>query len=144
MHQLSTGFSLEELQILKKKKQPLQILRHTKLTSNYHPENLVPNAIMRTQAWKSFSSSGKLLRKESYIHNYYKALQKTQKITLILFQWIRTFPHQYQQIIERLSDFLGKAGGRKQMKVLSLQMWPQLSLQKPMPLYSSFTSGLIQ
>ena len=68
----------------------------TKLTSNYHPENLVTNAIVRAQAQKSFSSSGKLLRKESYIHNYYKALQKTQKITLILFQWIKTFPHQYQ------------------------------------------------
>ena len=105
MHQLSTGFSLEELQILKKK-HSLQVLRHTKLTSNYHPENLVTNAIVRAQAQKSFSSSGKLLRKESYIHNYYKPLQKTQKNTLISFQWIRTFPHQYQHFLERLSDFL--------------------------------------
>ena len=63
----------------------------TKLTSNYHPENLVTNAIVRAQAQKSFSSSGKLLRKESYIHNYYKPLQKT---------------HQYQHFLERLSDFL--------------------------------------
>ena len=78
----------------------------TKLTSNYHPENLVTNAIVRAQARKSFSSSGKLLRKESYIHNYYTPLQKTQKNTLIPFQWIRTFPHQYQQLLERLSDFL--------------------------------------
>ena len=78
----------------------------TKLTSNYHPENLVTNAIVRAQAQKSFSSSGKLLRKESYIHNYYKPLQKTQKNTLISFQWIRTFPHQYQHFLERLSDFL--------------------------------------
>ena len=72
----------------------------TKLTSNYHPENLVTNAIVRAQAQKSFSSSGKLLRKESYIHNYYKPLQKTQKNTLIPFRWIRTFPHQYQQLLE--------------------------------------------
>ena len=82
------------------------ITTDTKLTSNYHPENLVTNAIVRAQARKSFSPSGKLLRKESYIHNYYKPLQKTQKNTLISFQWIRTFPHQYQHFLERLSDFL--------------------------------------
>ena len=37
------------------------------------------------------------------ITNPYK---KTQKNTLISFQWIRTFPHQYQHFLERLSDFL--------------------------------------
>ena len=96
----------------------------TKLTSNYHPENLVTNAFVRAQAQKSFLSSGKLLRKESYIHNFRKPLQKTQKNTLIPFQWIRTFPHQYQQLLERMYDFLllRENWWSEKMKVLSLKM----------------------
>ena len=33
----------------------------SELTSNYGPENLVPNAIVRAQARRKFSSCGKLL-----------------------------------------------------------------------------------
>ena len=32
--------------------------------------------------------------------------KKYQKTTLIPFQWIRTFPPQYQKVLERMSDFL--------------------------------------
>ena len=75
IHQLNTGFSLEELRILKKKKHFLGIKTDTKLTSKYHPENLVTNATVRPQARKSFSSSGNCFKKNhtfKIITNPYK------------------------------------------------------------------------
>ena len=101
IHQLNTGFFLEELRILKKKKHFLGIKTDTKLTSKYHPENLVTNAIVRPQARKSFSSSGNCFKKNhtfKIITNPYKK-HTQKKNTLITFQWIRTFPHQYQQLL---------------------------------------------
>ena len=73
IHHLSTRFFLEELKIARKEKVFFTGLKtDTKLTSDYHLENLIMNVFLCVQARKSFELSDNLLRKESYIHNYHK------------------------------------------------------------------------
>ena len=79
----------------------------TKLTSNYHPEGLITNALVRAQARERLNDSiGKTSQTESYLHNLYDPIKKQHSNTIISFQWIRTYPHKYQKLLEKQSDFL--------------------------------------
>lgn len=76
----------------------------TKLTSNFHPENVVSNAVIRSQVRKKFHKPKK--KTESYIHNLYLQIKNQHKNTIIPFKWLIEWPHEYQTLLQQQADFI--------------------------------------
>ena len=58
-----------------KKEAFLLSLKHTKLNSNYKPENLIINAIIRAQSWTVVNQVVHVEEK-SFIHDIYQPIEK--------------------------------------------------------------------
>ena len=77
----------------------------TKLNSNYQPENLIINAIIRAES-RIVINQVVHVEEKSFIHDIYKPTAKQLKNAFISFSWIRSFPNEYQKLLEQEADFL--------------------------------------
>ena len=93
------------MQILEKRKLFIGIKTDTKLNSNYQPENLIINAIIRAES-RIVINQVVHVEEKSFIHDIYKPTAKQLKNAVISFSWIRSFPNEYQKLLEQEADFL--------------------------------------
>ena len=106
----NTDYFLEKVQILKKRKLFFTVIKtDTKLTSNYQPENLLTNAIIKGEA-RTVLNQVVHVEEKSFINDIYQSITKQLKNTVIPFSWIRSFPNDYQKLLERQTDFLLEDG----------------------------------
>ena len=77
-------------------KKQKRLKRITNNTSNYHPENVITNAIIRYQA-REVLNEGALLttKKESKLTNSYNLIRSKLQNTMISFDWIKNYSFEY-------------------------------------------------
>ena len=59
------------------------------LTSNHHAENVILNAIVRSQAHELLNDGSHIRDKEKYIEKLFAPLKKQQKESLFTYEWIK-------------------------------------------------------
>ena len=79
----------------------------TKLTSNFHSDQLVSNIIILWQA-REILNNGNVDNKykNSYLHEIYRPIKVTLRNSIISFGWIRKYSNEYQCLLEQQADFL--------------------------------------
>ena len=79
----------------------------TNLTSNHHPQNVIFNSLVRLQA-KEILAAGEneYDRNKEIFSTLYQPIKSSFSNTLILFNWIKTYPSFYQVMLEQVADFL--------------------------------------
>ena len=81
--------------------------KFTNLTSNHHPENVIYNALIRTQAESILKqNANELTQDETVFTNLYQPIEEKCKDFLVSFEWIITHYTAYQAFLEQIADFL--------------------------------------
>ena len=77
----------------------------TKLTSNFHSDQLVSKIIIRLKAREILNNGN---AKNKYKNSYLNAIYKPIKVTLrnSIIEWIRKYSNKYQCLLEQQDDFL--------------------------------------
>ena len=79
----------------------------TKLTSNFHSDQLVSNIIIRLQAREILNNCNASNKyKNSYLRTIYRPIKVTLRNSIISFEWIRKYSNKYQCLLEQQGDFL--------------------------------------
>ena len=79
----------------------------TKLTSNFHPEHLISNIIIRSQARKMLDGDTVCMKEQkSYLHDIYQPIKTSLSNSVISYGWIRKYFSEYQSLLEQQADFL--------------------------------------
>ena len=79
----------------------------TKLTSNFHSDQLVSNIIIWLQAREVLNNGNANNKyKNSYFHAIYRPIKFTLRNSIISFEWIRKYSNKYQCLLEQQGDFL--------------------------------------
>ena len=77
----------------------------TKLTSNFHSDQLVSNIIIRLQAREILNNGNASNKcKNSYLHTIYRSIKVTLRNSIIA--WMRKCSNKYQCLLEQQNDFL--------------------------------------
>ena len=77
----------------------------TKLTSNFHSDQLVSNIIIRLQAREILNNGNASNKyKISYLHTIYRSIKVTLRNSIIA--WMRKCSNKYQCLLEQQNDFL--------------------------------------
>ena len=77
----------------------------TKLTSNFHSDQLVSNIIIRLQAREILNNGNASNKyKNSYLHTIYRSIKVTLRNSIIA--WLRKCSNKYQCLLEQQNDFL--------------------------------------
>ena len=76
------------------------------LTSNHHPENVILNAIIRTQAREFITGNSPNKDYQSEVTKLYTPLKEKREESSFKYSWIAKNKHAYQAHLERIADFL--------------------------------------
>ena len=79
-----------------------------KNTSNHHTDNIVANCFIRIQVGNDFdpSKDNVLTKTEASISRLYKPIKLKLQNSFISFELMKTYPWQYQAVLEKNGDFL--------------------------------------
>ena len=79
--------------------------KFTNLTSNHHPETVMDNALIGTQAESILKQNrSKRTQYEAVFTNLYQAIKEKWKDFLVSFEWIITYYTAYQAFLEQIAD----------------------------------------
>ena len=96
----STGANTEKEEVMFR-----SIKTDTKLTSNFHSDQLVSNIIIRLQVREILSNGNANNKyKNSYLHAIYWSIKVALRNSIIA--WMRKYSNKYQCILEQQDDFL--------------------------------------
>ena len=76
------------------------------LTSNHHPQNVIFNSLVRLQAKEILAAGENEYDKNEIFSSSYQPIKSSFSNTLILLNWIKTYPSSYQVMSEQLVNFL--------------------------------------
>ena len=79
----------------------------TNLTSNHHHGYILTKAIVRFQIQKELNGED-IQERESMIHKIYQDIKKSHQNTIILSDFIKKHPSQYQRLLEKQADYLSE------------------------------------
>ena len=78
----------------------------TNLTSNHHPQNVIFNSlVVRLQAKEILAAGENEYDKNEIFSSSYQLIKSSFSNTLILLNWIKTYPSSYQVMSEQLANF---------------------------------------
>ena len=78
----------------------------TNITSNHHTENIIFNAIVRSQAKEKFEGEKVISSQSKAFKVMYNPIKEKLQNSLISFDWIEKHPWDYQALLEQLADYL--------------------------------------
>ena len=78
----------------------------TNLTSNHDPQNVIFNSLVRLQAKEILAAGENEYDKNEIFSSSYQPIKSSFSNTLILLNWIKTYPSSYQVMSELLANLL--------------------------------------
>ena len=79
--------------------------RDTNNSSNFHPDNVMKNIIIRAQARNKIEHTSRKSN-QSYLYNLYSPIKLQLQNSLVSYHWIKRYPLEFQCLLQRQADFL--------------------------------------
>ena len=79
--------------------------RDTNNSSNFHPDNVMKNIIIRAQARNKIEHTSRKSN-QSYLYNLYSPIKLQLQNSLVSYHWIKRYPFEFQCLLQRQADFL--------------------------------------
>ena len=79
--------------------------RDTNNSSNFHPDNVMKNIIIRAQARSKIEHTSRKSN-QSYLYNLYSPIKLQLQNSLVSYHWIKRYPFEFQCLLQRQADFL--------------------------------------
>ena len=79
--------------------------RDTNNSSNFHPDNVMKNIIIRAKARNKIEHTSRKSN-QSYLYSLYSPIKLQLQNSLVSYHWMKRHPFEFQCLLQRQADFL--------------------------------------